>query len=48
MIECLPPYLKDFINYVIARPRLDPGRKWKVSEVFATWILEDAPVIIQD
>lgn len=48
MIECLSAYVKDFINYVIARPRLYAGRKWKVSEVFATWILEGAPAIVQN
>jgi hypothetical protein len=35
MTECEPVYVKDFLDYVIARPRLYAGRQWKTAEVFA-------------
>ena len=48
MADCQPGQLKDFMNYVIARPRLYAGRKWKLAEVFATWAAEGAPTVISN
>lgn len=48
MTECKPGYVKDFLDYMIARPRLYAGREWKISEVFATWVSEGAPTVIKD
>lgn len=48
MAECQPADLVKFLDYVIARPRLYAGRDWKVSEVFATWLSEGAPIVIKD
>ncbi len=48
MISCQPGYVKDFLDYVIARPRLYAGREWKISEIFATWVSEGAPTIIKE
>ncbi|MEO7923792.1 MAG: hypothetical protein ABIR30_08935 [Chitinophagaceae bacterium] len=48
MINCQPDEVKDFMNYVIARPRLYAGKKWKISEVFATWAVEGAPAVVSD
>lgn len=47
MVKCQPGYLKDFFNYMIARPRLYAGKKWKVSEIFATWLSAGAPVVME-
>jgi len=44
MIACKASYVKDFMSYIIARPRLYAGKKWKISEIFATWLVEGAPV----
>ena len=44
MIACKSSYVKDFMSYIIARPRLYAGKKWKISEIFATWLVEGAPV----
>jgi len=43
MMDCKVSDLEDFINYIIARPRLYAGKKWKVSETFATWVVSGAP-----
>lgn len=43
MIDCASKDVNDFLNYMIARPRFYAGRKWKVSEIFATWLTEGAP-----
>lgn len=48
MVDCKTGDLTDFIDYVIARPRLYAGRQWKLSEVFATWLEAGAPTIIKD
>jgi hypothetical protein len=46
MAACLPEYVRNFMDYVIARPRLYAGKQWKLSEVFATWAAEGAPEIV--
>lgn len=38
--------LKDFFGYIIARPGLYAGNQWKVSEIFATWLSEGAPMAV--
>ncbi len=48
MISCQPGYVKDFLDYIIARPRLYAGREWKISEIFATWVSEGAPTVIKE
>ena len=48
MAGCQPAYVKIFLDYIIARPRLYAGRQWKISEIFATWVSEGAPATIKD
>jgi hypothetical protein len=38
----------DFLDYVIARPRLYAGHEWKISEIFATWLSEGAPTVVKE
>ena len=45
MIKCTAGDLVNFFDYMIARPRNYAGREWKVSEVFATWVVEGAPTV---
>ena len=45
MAECRAGDVKNFLDYVIARPRLYAGRDWKISEIFATWLSEGAPMV---
>ena len=47
MIGCKPADVKDFLDYIIARPRNYAGREWKISEIFATWLAEGAPKVIK-
>lgn len=47
MSACSVADLQDFIDYVLARPRLYAGKQWKVSEVFATWLDAGAPVPVE-
>jgi hypothetical protein len=47
MQTCTKNDVIDFIEYMIARPRLYSGRNWKISEVFATWLSESAPTVIK-
>lgn len=48
MIKCVDEDVKDFLDYIIARPRLYAGREWKISETFATWLSEGAPTVLKD
>jgi len=48
MAGCTTTDVKTFLDYVIARPRLYAGKDWKVSEVFATWLSEGAPTVINE
>ena len=48
MISCQPGYVKYFLDYIIARPRLYAGKGWKISEIFATWVAEGAPTVIKE
>lgn len=47
MITCTKNDIQDFLDYVIARPRLYAGREWKISEVFATWLTSGSPTVIK-
>jgi len=46
MTVCDNSILTEFLQYIIARPRLYAGRQWKVAEIFATWLSEGAPTVI--
>lgn len=48
MIACEPAHVIDFLDYVIARPRLYAGKEWKIAEIFATWVAEGAPTVIRE
>jgi len=39
--------VKDFIDYVIARPAKYAGNTWKISETFATWATSETPKVIK-
>ncbi|NOT93358.1 hypothetical protein [Ferruginibacter sp.] len=40
--------VKDFLDYVIARPQKYAGNSWKISETFATWMAAGAPTVIKE
>jgi len=48
MIKCNSEDVKDFLDYIIARPRLYAGKEWKISETFATWLSSGAPTVIKE
>ncbi len=48
MAACKPGYVKDFFDYIIVRPRLYAGRRWKLPEIFATWLSSGAPKVIRE
>jgi hypothetical protein len=48
MIKCTAEDVKDFLDYIIVRPTLYAGRKWKISEIFATWLSEGAPTVLKE
>lgn len=39
--------VKDFIDYVIARPSKYAGNTWKIAEVFATWVMAGTPRVVK-
>ncbi len=43
MIACGKGDITDFLEYMIARPRLYAGNEWKLCEIFATWLVSGAP-----
>ena len=45
MISIKKKELMDFLDYVIARPGNYAGHDWKISEIFATWLLAGAPTV---
>jgi hypothetical protein len=47
MMSCTTDDLKDFLDYIIARPRKYAGGTWKISEIFATWITAGAPTVVK-
>lgn len=44
---CKNEDVEDFLDYMIARPRLYAGKEWKVSEIFATWLSNGAPKVVK-
>ena len=40
--------LHDFLDYMLARPRLYAGNRWKTSEIFATWLSKGAPTVLKE
>lgn len=40
--------IKDFLEYIVARPAIYSGKNWKFAEIFATWTTEGAPTVIKD
>ncbi len=37
--------VKDFLDYVIARPQKYAGNTWKIAETFATWMTNGTPTV---
>ncbi len=37
----------DFLKYVAAKPRIYGGDNWKISEIFATWMISKTPTVIE-
>lgn len=48
MRECRVEDLRDFLDYVLVKPKLYAGHEWKLSEIFATWLSSGAPSVIRD
>jgi hypothetical protein len=48
MIVCGKGDITDFLEYMIARPRLYAGKEWKLCEVFATWLVSGAPTVVKN
>jgi hypothetical protein len=48
MIACGKRDVADFLEYMIARPRLYAGTEWKLCEVFATWLVSGAPTVLKN
>lgn len=48
MIKCKRKDVINFFDYILARPRNYAGKEWKVSEIFATWLSEGAPVVLKE
>jgi hypothetical protein len=38
----------DFLDYMTGRPRNYAGNDWKISEVFATWMVAGTPTVLKD
>ena len=37
--------VKDFLDYVLARPQKYAGNTWKIAETFATWMTSGTPTV---
>ena len=48
MTKCTNDDVKDFLEYIIVRPRLYAGRAWKMSEIFATWLSSGSPTVVRE
>ncbi|MFI5131223.1 MAG: hypothetical protein ACHQFX_14570 [Chitinophagales bacterium] len=48
MITCGKQDVKDFLEYITARPNLYAGHEWKISEIFATWLSEGTPTVVKN
>jgi ABC-type tungstate transport system permease subunit len=44
MVACTENDIVHFFSYIIVRPDKYAGQEWKISEIFATWVHEGAPV----
>ena len=40
--------LEMFLKYMIARPKNYAGNSWKISEIFATWMADGTPTVIEN
>ena len=40
--------LVKFLRYINARPRKYAGQSWKISEIFATWMVNGTPMVVGD
>jgi hypothetical protein len=40
--------LREFLKYMAARPQNYAGNTWKLSEIFATWMISNSPQVIQN
>jgi hypothetical protein len=40
--------LEEFLKYIVARPDNYAGNTWKLSEIFATWMISRSPQVIQN
>ncbi len=47
MKTCTAVEVKQFMDYVIARPTKYAGNTWKISETFATWMDSKTPTVIK-
>ncbi len=48
MTQCTAAQLSNFLKYIVARPRMYAGSKWKITEIFATWLTSGAPTPVAD
>jgi hypothetical protein len=48
MEEATTENVYEFLSYLIARPRKYMGTDWKLSEVFATWVVSGAPMVVKE
>jgi len=40
--------LEEFLKYIVARPERYAGNTWKLSEIYATWMVNKTPQVIQN
>jgi hypothetical protein len=40
--------VQKFLKYMTARPKKYAGNVWKISELFATWMINKTPVVIEE
>jgi hypothetical protein len=45
MQEVKPSEVEDFLKFMATKPAKYAGNVWKISEVFATWMINETPVI---
>jgi hypothetical protein len=47
MQETTRKELVDFFEYIAAKPRIYAGAAWKISEIFATWMVNETPRVVK-
>lgn len=47
MQEAKKEELKEFLKYIEVRPSKYAGHVWKISEIFATWVISGAPMVVK-